>query len=341
MKKTFVSILALLLALTVLFASCGGSNPPAETTAEPGVTTAEPDVTTADPSTTAGETTEPESPEEETTAEVTTEPETTAPETTEGGVAIITRPEGSETVTDPGEKSPVLISLGDSIANGYGLTKQSESYTGILTKEFEYPCVLLSARDGQKSGELLSLVKMMEFDGEKTEVITISTGANNILGPAMDVFMQLFLQPNLALETLQSEEFDQQLRDGVEDLREDLPLIIDKLRESAPDAEIVILSIYNPFDGAKISLMGTDILLGEMTEEYVLLLNEVISEVAAEKGCLIADAYTAFKASTEQVVNVTADANGYIMEYDPHPNAAGHRIIASLILAALAEEDNA
>ena len=63
MKKTFVSILALLLALTVLFASCGGSNPPAETTAEPVVTTAEPDVTTADPSTTAGETTEPESPE--------------------------------------------------------------------------------------------------------------------------------------------------------------------------------------------------------------------------------------------------------------------------------------
>lgn len=344
MTKRILAVLALLLAVSLTMLSCELQGAPEtsaapETTAEPQGTTEKTEGTTAEPDgTTAEITTDESTASGETTAETTAE--TTDAETTTGStVAIVTRPEG-ETTAEPGSDSPEYVSLGDSIANGYGLDNPSKtSYSALIKDELDYAKLLSSCTDGQTSSQLLTAVNALEFDGSKTELITVSTGANNILGPASTRLFQLMLQPEKALEALYSPEFDAELRAGVAQLREDLPKIIERLRTLAPDAEIVLLSVYNPFDGAKVAInVGggtTDVALGEMTETYILLMNEVIKDVAEEEGCTVADVYTAFRSSTEQVVNVTTDESGYITtSYDPHPNAAGHRLIAVTVLAA-------
>ena len=68
-------------------------------------------------------------------------------------------------------------------------------------------------------------------------------------------------------------------------------------------------------------------------------MNEIIKEIAEETGCILADVYTAFEESKTRVVNVIVDENGYVSNsYDPHPNAAGHRLIADVIRALFSDK---
>lgn len=314
--KRYFTFSALILAAILMLTACSGIGLPAETT-EGG------DVSSSDEVTTEGATTTEEvTTEEVTTAEVTTEEVTTEAATTEETNVISTQ----------------YLSLGDSIANGYGLADlQNERYFARITKEFGFTKVDSWAMDGQKSSELLADVN--DFVYKDNQLITISTGANNVLGPAMPVLMSLVTNPSVGFQTLYSPAFNAQLEAGIAQLGEDLPKIIDKLIETNPDAKIVLLTVYNPFHGAKykVTMSGAsaDIDLGTMAEPYIQGLNNIIRSVAEQKGCLIADVYTAFAESQEQVVNVTVDENGYITtSYDPHPNAKGHEIIASLISEA-------
>ena len=307
MMKHTLSWIALILAAILLLTACSGANNPEESTGGTEAVSSD------------AETTE-ETTEEETTEEVTTEEVTT------------------EAVTDE-EFSNVIstdyLSLGDSIANGYGLADlMNERYFALITKEFGFEKVDSWALDGQRSSDLLKDIE--EFVYKDNQLITVSTGANNVLGPAMPVLMTLITNPSVGFQQLYSPSFNAQLEAGIAQLAEDLPKIIDKLIETNPDAEIVLLTVYNPFHGAKYKAMmsGTavDIDLGTMSETYIQGLNYIIRSVAEQKGCLVADVYTAFAECEEQVINVTVDADGYITtSYDPHPNAKGHEIIAQLI----------
>ena len=314
MKK--YSIPALLLALLLVCVSCAPLTGGDETTKA--------DVTTDD--VTTGEVTT----EEITTEEVTTEEVTTEELTTEA----LTTEEQTPTV------SSKYLSLGDSIANGYGLADQANTrYSALLAKKLGIDDVHSAALDGQTSSELLAHLETNSYSGN--ELITVSIGANNILRPATDALMGLLISPENALANLYSPEFNAKLQAGVAQFGEDLPKIVDALQESNPGAKIVLLSIYNPFKGGKVPLTIngglTEVDLGAMTANYVNLLNAIVASVAQQKGCIVADVYTAFESSSEQNVNVVLDANGYISftAFDPHPNAPGHILIAEVIEAAL------
>ena len=116
--KRYLSFAALILAALLMLTACSGIGLPSETTGSG-------DVSSSDEVTTDGATTTEEvTTEEATTEEVTTEEVTTEAATTEGDSNVI---------------STQYLSLGDSIANGYGLADlQNERYFALITKEFGF-----------------------------------------------------------------------------------------------------------------------------------------------------------------------------------------------------------
>ena len=331
--KSYLSFLALLLCLTFLLLSCDvASGKPAETTAAP-ETTGNAEETTANAETTGSVTTSPEeTTADETTAEETTAEETTAEETTAGATGV------------PGVIfSSDYLSVGDSIANGYGLMNQTaERYSALLQESLSLGKLNSSAVDGQTSSELLLALENGILT-KNNSLVTVSTGANNILRPAIPVLLSALIDPQSAQATLTSPAFDATLKAGIAALAEDLPKIVGKIRAANPNADIVLMTVYNPFKGVKgVSLangFSVDFDLSALTDGYICAMNEIIKEIAEETGCLLADVYTAFEESETRVVNVIVDENGYVsISYDPHPNAAGHRLIADVILALFSDK---
>ena len=324
--KHILNLTAGVLSALLLLTACGTSGQSRETESE--MSSAEETSGMEETTAAVNETdTVTEASTEESTEELTeNEPVTEEP----------TESELSETTGEEAVFMPQYVSLGDSIANGYGLGNE-KSYTTLLAEALGYSDVLSECVDGQTSSDLLAAIGASTANYEGARLVTVSTGANNILGPAMPALLMLMVAPEIGVSTIQSPSFDAMLRDGITRLRTDLPKIVSALREKNGDMEIVLLSVYNPFRGVKVPLSAadgtvTEFDLGSMTDDYIRELNLQITETAEDMGCTLADVYTAFEESGEQNVNVTVDQNGHIAgSYDPHPNAAGHRLIAEVI----------
>jgi lysophospholipase L1-like esterase len=312
--KKILSLLIASLLLLALFASCtatGGD----ETTAPSLESTGEPI-----DETTAGETTK----TEETTAEVTTKAEETTAEITEA------------------PKKLQYLSIGDSIAGGTGLSSaRTERYSYLIAQELGDDYVENNyGVDNYTSTQLLTLVKSGLIDFSNTGLITISIGANNILIPGQQIVPYLQSDAAAAYQLLQSEGFLGSIAAGVAQLSVDLPQIIAELRVLAPDAKIVLMTVYNPYKNAKYPIVingqAADFDIGGFCKPYVEQMNEIIKAVAGETGCLVADVYTAFEESNDVNTNVTLSSGNYITtSFDPHPNRKGHRLIAEVICEVL------
>ena len=249
-------------------------------------------------------------------------------------------------VTTEAPKKKQYLSLGDSIASGYGLSSaRTERYSYLVAQELGADYVENNyGVDGYTSSQLLTLVKSGLLDFSNTGVITVSIGANNILAPGQQLIPYLQSDAAGAYRLLQSEAFLASLAAGVTQFASDLPAIVAELRALAPDAQIVLLTVYNPYKGAKYPIVvngqAADFEIGEFCKPYIEQLNEIVKAVAAETGCLVADVYTAFEESTDVNTNVTLSTSGHITtSFDPHPNKKGHRLIAEVIteqLSALA-----
>ena len=310
MMKKIVSLLIASLLLLGLLASCAASGGDETTAPSPESTGDLTGETTAEETTKA----------EETTAEVTTKAEETTAEVTEA------------------PKKLQYLSIGDSIAGGYGLSNaRTERYSYLVAQSLGADYVENNyGIDNYTSSQLLTLVKSGMVDFSNTGLITISIGANNILIPGQQVVPYLQSDAAAAYQLLQSDGFLGSLAAGVAQLAEDLPQIIAELRALAPDATIVLMTVYNPYKNAKYPIVingqAADFEIGGFCKPYVEQMNEIIKTVAAETGCLVADVYTAFEESNDTLTNVTLNSGNYITSsIDPHPNKKGHRLIAEVI----------
>lgn len=136
----------------------------------------------------------------------------------------------------------------------------------------------------------------------------------------------------------ESENFKSLLNDAVSKLRDELPAIVSAVREAGAK-RILVQTIYNPYYDTVISLRGVDGKLDLATrgEQAVAELNNVIRELADENGYEIVEIHDAFSASLDRLTNAGIDlssaVSGFPLNFgvDPHPNAAGHRLIAELI----------
>ncbi len=254
--------------------------------------------------------------------------------------------------------SKIYVSLGDSIARGYGLASPAEErYSTIAAGLLERSGTPITAYnygvDGQTSTGLLTSLTdgTVPADVLSTmELCTISIGANNILGPGMrflyDYYQYLYSDPAPYDDAGIAEQyriFTEECAAGIAQLQSDIPQIIENLRGASPDAEILFLTLYNPYAHSPIvlNINGMPLRLATLSDTYCTLVNECIID-GSDNGTnyRVVDVYAAFSGTDGAYVNVTnpeglSETDMDMSAMDPHPNKAGHVRIAQWIVDTL------
>lgn len=167
----------------------------------------------------------------------------------------------------------------------------------------------------------------------KSKVVTVSIGGNNILAPVvagLAVAFQLdptsptfptdlataLAQPgaqdiiNAALPTIQTN-----VTTSVTQFATDWPQIVATIKTLAPQAEIYVATLYDPINSQDP--------LYAIFEPSIQTINTAINTPGA--GYQVADVYTAF--ATYQGSETLVNFNWYTGNLDPHPTTAGHQLI--------------
>ena len=252
-----------------------------------------------------------------------------------------------------------LVVLGDSIAAGTALAnKTQERYSTIVGKQMGSE-IFNKAVDGMTSEALILALNSGAYDEflSKADYVSVSIGSNDLLQPFFKILQEVFfenaetaaslLNPsgivNIFTNATQKEIMamcnklnsrlinNETLIKACEDYGAKLTTLTAIIRQKTPNsAEILINNIYNPYIGVKISFLENTYLdLQEITEFYVNYINKNFDKKA--EFYTLVDLYTPFSKGglTNAKFNLL---NMTDISFDPHPNAAGHSVIASVIL---------
>ncbi|MDR0293646.1 MAG: GDSL-type esterase/lipase family protein [Oscillospiraceae bacterium] len=252
----------------------------------------------------------------------------------------------------------VYVALGDSVPAGYALPDpETESYVGFLSEQMKSGGKTVEtynlARSGLTTTQLLDALNGMAAAEQAVlagaDVITLNIGGNNILGPVISRIGQIALdagitgmditnaQPEqiaqifISLMTFVPDEaLDASLQAGVAAFTSDFAEIIALLKAEAPNAAMIVSTVYNPIPAG----LG----LSDTAKELITGMNALILGGAETGGYGIADTYEAFtlaEAAGIRVTNVNLDMTKGPVSIDIHPNAAGHALMAQIHAAVL------
>ncbi|NLN55666.1 MAG: hypothetical protein GX148_05115 [Clostridiales bacterium] len=278
--------------------------------------------------------------------------ETTAEETSEDTASDTTDESEAETDADI-----IYYAFGDSIAFGYGLANpETMCYGALFTDRFEDIYYVNHAVSGDKTSDMLNVLE--NVDVSKADLISVSIGANNLLGYAIEELLIIFAKygTNIMVEYIgvltgnpvtdrvinclkdiekafTDEDFLQKAENGLDKLKAELPQIFEKLKSQNPGCVIIIQTIYNPYKGITLAIPGEySFDLSEVCDGYISGYNTAITEIAGEYGVHVLDVYTDFENATEDYINagLSLDIPVYF-NADPHPNAKGHERIAEIL----------
>lgn len=195
------------------------------------------------------------------------------------------------------------VSLGDSIPEGYGLSNYanksddgfvSDSYTDSLKIFFKDKYKNVTAHNYAQTGLTSTQLKdqLLALDGdslsqtqeemksniESADVITVCIGANDILGPAQNNFINILLEEDIS-------PYLSQFDNGIAIFNTNFPIIVNTLRELNPTAKLIFSNIYNPYAALSISSSNIEIyysmfkiydipsdrvnLIGQIAEAYI------------------------------------------------------------------------
>lgn len=205
-------------------------------------------------------------------------------------------------------KSPLYVVIGDSIAAGTGLINPSaKSYGAIVANSNGYRYIN-HAVPGYTSASLLNLLSDSTVSGDikAADIISISIGGN-------DFFFGI--RPAMIVNGFLGDDYS-----GFDSIiaktSANFAAIIKKIKNLNPDVTILVQTVYNPrYD-----------FLQETYQQAVDRINKVFRE------------YLAKNPGSFEIVDVAAAFAGheeYIAIDATHPNAAGHKAIARLLLAKL------
>ncbi len=256
------------------------------------------------------------------------------------------------------------VALGDSIARGYGLADPlTMSYPALLTASLDKVLVNTEvsltnyAIDGLTTQGLIQLLNDGCESVDDADLISVCIGANNLLQPFLRVVEKhmpslVNQSPTVDNDALSSsvvtdaikaieaeiegEGFALQMSAGVEALKSDLVYILDELGRRAPDADIVIMTVYSPYNGINLSVPYLDISfdMGSISDKWVSEINKEIRRIADEKGCVLVDTYDYFQIKGN-LVNASLNLSTMSFSFDPHPNFKGHAELSNLHLKAI------
>jgi lysophospholipase L1-like esterase len=234
-----------------------------------------------------------------------------------------------------GSEKPTYLALGDSYAAGVGASNKSNGYVPLFLSFLEgSKAESLSLRNLAVGGETTaSMIAKGQFgmalaelrfrnqdNNPKNDVfaLTIDIGGNDLLDLAEEG------QPCAPPASAADAACSSALARALEAVSQNLTAILRSLRVAAgPDVRILVLDYFNPYSGTGKPL--------EKAGGLVLpLLNKEISDVAATPGidADVVQTFAAFQGKGAELTNVNGP------EGDFHPNDAGHRVLADLVIAA-------
>jgi len=232
-----------------------------------------------------------------------------------------------------GSEKPTYLALGDSYATGVGASSEEGGYVSVFFSFLhDDRAEDLSLRNFAVNGETTSsMIAEGQFgmalaelrfrnqdNNPKNDVflVTIDIGGNDILDLAGEG------QPCAPPASFTGSACTAAVSEALDAVSQNLMAILHSLRVAAgPDARILVLDYFNPYS-------GTGQPLEEAGDMVLPLLNKEIADIAASPD-VDADVVRTFAAFDGKGAELTNDTG---LEGDFHPNDAGYRILADLLI---------
>lgn len=252
------------------------------------------------------------------------------------------------------------VALGDSIAAGYGLagysasqeTPPADSYQSVLSRFLKTDAVNFAVT-GDDSTDCINILNSGKADAALSDagIITISIGSNDLLKPFIEIAKETFgiTEVNGSMDISPVEDYYADFKDAslidmlaiandfadklsdnkvlhekAQGFSSNFNKIINILKEKAPQAEIYVTNIYNPYKDVMV--------LGSSADTYIREINNAFTDNSGSYTLI--DLYTLF--AKENLVNTKFDISSLDnINLDPHPSKEGHTRIASAIIDAL------
>jgi len=254
---------------------------------------------------------------------------------------------------------PQYLALGDSITTGLqadGTHLTDESFVSIVAENGGYAFTNAGVNTNYATGILAQFA-----DGSLDEalagadLITVTIGGNDmklllyhLIAEKYTQMTGLPLEPEFGVQegitgddptvrtmlllaagtVLPGFSEHPQFAPTLEAFLENFRLVLEHIHTVNPEAEVIVCTQYNPYYRFT---LPTALVLKNEFEAGILKLNQAILDHAEEWDYLVADVYTAFASSEENL----SCADDTVMQLDFHPNAAGHAVIAECIQAVI------
>ena len=227
--------------------------------------------------------------------------------------------------------------LGDSITTGYGLSEDEMSYGDYLGSYYSSE-VDNFAVNGLKTDELLVMLDEYETQNsiQQADLVCISIGGNDFLSvleqAVSDMGGSISMDNGTVSLNISSDfiskfilDYSSALSAATTQASDNIKKIKDKVNEINPDAEIIMQTVYNPFDSSDEETGKLLSPLKTFAPLYLSTINNSIKEFSPNT----ADIYLKFYENAYLYTNMD--------DFDIHPNAIGHMLIAEEIIQLIGE----
>ena len=244
-------------------------------------------------------------------------------------------------------KALKIVSLGDSIPNGYLLSDSTMSFDNLFSNALNAELYEFSYI-GMRSDNLLSDLDRQELKDNilNADIVIINIGANDLLDlldyvdlseigivvesgtvPKINLSSKVIPVIKAYLDNIFINELKPMSIDAAKDFSIIFPNIIRKIKEYNPNTRIIVNNLYNPFFNISVPLLNIDLnSIERETDEIIASFNDTIYN---NDGYEIMDVYNALR--NNDYLNV----NPLTLSFDPHPNVEGHKRLYELYLNEL------
>lgn len=222
------------------------------------------------------------------------------------------------------------------------------------------------AKDGATSADLLSLLPTIKTNVENAGIIVISIGGNDLMrlvttiaqkvtgaqsGSVSEAFSSLLAAGSDAIiQAFGSVDVKKMIEDAIANYKKNVADAVALIRQTNPSVRLIFLAQYDPLSavidlltGASSGSLPADIpgLSGGSGETTLPAVTETagnaIGKVFDSLNAALSEACgnNAEIADVPSVINSLAVARTNILQYDIHPNAAGHGAIFELLSGML------